>query len=150
MDAYSFTFSFLHVSYRYYQGYNDDAAYTSHSHGWSSGPTSALTFYVAGLSITAPQGAEWSLAPHVNGPTNSVEAGFGTALGWFGVAWERGETEETVLSFNVTTPEGTAGAFTLPKGVSGTVKVNGTVVAQDAQEGQVVELQGGILQIVIS
>ncbi|KAJ3798770.1 glycoside hydrolase family 78 protein [Lentinula aff. detonsa] len=135
--------------YRYYQGYNDDAAYTSHSHGWSSGPTSTLTFYVAGLTITAPQGREWSLAPHVGGPMNSTQAGFGTALGWFGVGWERG-IGENALSLNVTTPEGTSGVFTVPKGVSGTVKVNRTAVAEDAREGQVVELQGGILQITIS
>ncbi|KAJ4481892.1 Six-hairpin glycosidase [Lentinula aciculospora] len=136
--------------YRYYQGYNDDAAYTSHSHGWSSGPTSALTFYVAGLTITAPQGREWSLAPHVGGSTTNTQAGFGTALGWFGVDWERVIGEQTALNINVTTPEGTSGAFTIPKGVNGTVKVNGTAIVEDAQEGQIVELKGGILQIAIS
>ncbi|KAJ3822380.1 glycoside hydrolase family 78 protein [Lentinula raphanica] len=135
--------------YRYYQGYNDDAAYTSHSHGWSSGPTSALTFYVAGLTITAPQGREWSLAPHVGGPMNRSQAGFSTALGWFGVEWERG-VGESVLSLNVSSPESTSGVFTVPRGVNGTLRVNGTEVSKDAREGDTIEFQGGYWQILIT
>ncbi|KIJ32740.1 glycoside hydrolase family 78 protein [Sphaerobolus stellatus SS14] len=37
------------ISYRSDHGYTFDAAYTSYSHGWSSGVTSALSFYVLGL-----------------------------------------------------------------------------------------------------
>ncbi|KAF5378492.1 hypothetical protein D9615_007115 [Tricholomella constricta] len=44
------------LSYRSYRGYNYDAAYTSHAHGWSAGPTPALTFYVLGLTVTSLQG----------------------------------------------------------------------------------------------
>ncbi|KAJ3757463.1 Six-hairpin glycosidase [Lentinula raphanica] len=135
--------------YRYYQGYNDDAAYTSHSHGWSSGPTSALTFYVAGLTITAPQGREWNLAPHVGGPMNRSQAGFSTALGWFGVEWERGGGE-SVLSLNVSSPESTSGVFTVPSGVNGLLRVNGTEVSKNAREGDTIELQGGHWQILIT
>ena len=37
--------------YRSSRGYDYDASYVSHSHGWSSGPISALTPYVLGLSV---------------------------------------------------------------------------------------------------
>lgn len=139
-----FFYSPLLTSYRYYDGYFDDASYTSHAHGWSSGPTSALTFYVAGLTVTSPQGSNWALAPHIGGPVNSAQGGFTTGLGWFGVSWELiGER----MSLDVTTPEGTEGVFTIPKGISGTVKVNGTAV--HVQEGNV-PLIGGTLRITVS
>ncbi|KAE9407353.1 Six-hairpin glycosidase [Gymnopus androsaceus JB14] len=133
--------------YRYYDGYNDDAAYTSHAHGWSSGPTSALTFYVAGLTVTSPQGQNWALAPHIGGPMNSAQGGFTTGLGWFGVIWELLDGTSGGISLNVTTPEGTQGVFTLPQGISGTVKVNGSVLDV---EGGSVPLSGGALNIVVS
>ncbi|KIK50530.1 glycoside hydrolase family 78 protein [Collybiopsis luxurians FD-317 M1] len=131
--------------YRYYQGYNDDAAYTSHAHGWSSGPTSALTIYVAGLSVTSPQGKTWNLEPHIGGPMDTAQAGFSTALGWYEIIWER--AGKSGLNLNVTTPEGTNGVFTLPNGVSGTVKVNGRAVKGN---GKSFELEGGALQIEVS
>ena len=59
-------------AYRNYRGYDYDASYVSHSHGWSSGPTSALTNYVLGLSVTAPAGKNWKLAPQF-GDLTSVE-----------------------------------------------------------------------------
>jgi hypothetical protein len=130
--------------YRYYDGYDNDASYTSHAHGWSSGPTSALTFYVAGLTVTSPQGSNWAVAPHIGGPMNSAQGGFSTGLGWFGVSWE---LVGKGMSLTVTAPEGTEGVFTIPQGISGTVKVNGTVVA--AQAGNV-PLRGGVSQITVS
>lgn len=133
------------VSYRYYDGYNDDAAYTSHAHGWSSGPTSALTFYVAGLTVTSPQGKNWAVAPHIGGPMNNAQGGFSTGLGWFGVSWQL--VGEQGISLDVTTPEGTQGVFTVPQGISGTVKVNGKVAHV---EGGIVALSGGVSKIVVS
>ena len=72
--------------YRSYDGYNYDPSYTSHAHGWSSGPTSALTYYVLGLTVTSPQGRTWQVAPHLSG-LEAAEGGFTTPLGWFGVKW---------------------------------------------------------------
>lgn len=133
------------TSYRYYDGYDDDAAYTSHAHGWSSGPTSALTFYVAGLTVTAPQGKNWALAPHVGGPMNNAQGGFSTGLGWFGVSWEL--VGKKGISLDLTTPEGTQGVFTVPQGISGTIKVNGKVVHAEAGS---VAVSGGVSKIVVS
>jgi hypothetical protein len=74
--------------YRGDRGYDSDASYVSHSHGWSSGPTSALTNYVLGLSVTAPAGGKWRLAPQF-GDLTAVEGVFVTGLGRFQAAWSR-------------------------------------------------------------
>lgn len=74
------------LAYRSYRGYNYDAAYTSHAHGWSSGPTSALTNYVLGLDVVAPRGSVWVVRPMLSG-LHAAEGGFETPLGWFGVKW---------------------------------------------------------------
>ncbi|VDB84465.1 unnamed protein product [Peniophora sp. CBMAI 1063] len=129
--------------YRYYQGYNDDAAYTSHAHGWSSAPTSALTFYVLGLSVTTPQGATWSLAPHLSG-LPSAEGGFTTPLGWFGASWKN---DDSVLSLNTTTPAGTTGTLIWP--VSGEAIVDGELRGS-VEERTSISLDGGEHSIVIT
>ncbi|KAI0028945.1 glycoside hydrolase family 78 protein [Vararia minispora EC-137] len=120
--------------YRATVGYSRDAAYISHAHGWSSGPTSALTFYVVGLRVTAPQGRSWIVAPHMSG-LGGAEGGFATPLGWFGVQWSMSRGEY-IFQANITTPEGTEGSFTSPVAGSATVDgessmsiVNGTVIA---------------------
>ncbi|KAF8153876.1 glycoside hydrolase family 78 protein [Crassisporium funariophilum] len=103
------------LAYRYYRGYNNDPAYTSHSHGWSAGPTSALTFYVLGLTVTSPKGATWAVKPHIDGGIPSAEGGFGTGLGWFGVNWTLapgGLGRE--LQLEIDTPVGTSGVVTVP------------------------------------
>jgi hypothetical protein len=132
-------------SYRAKVGYNADAAYTSHAHGWSTGPTSALTFYVLGLTVITPQGATWAVAPHLSGLT-AAEGGFTTPLGWFGVAWAL-DADTNVLTVNVTTPSGTKGVFTSP--------VNGTAVIDGAQTievevGTEIAVGGGKHAIVLS
>ncbi|KAI6708105.1 hypothetical protein JHW43_009370 [Diplocarpon mali] len=72
--------------YRSKYGYADEYSYTSHAHGWSTGPTDALTSYLVGLTVTAPGGAEWGLAPQFGGLT-SAEAGFTTPRGKFSAKW---------------------------------------------------------------
>lgn len=120
--------------YRSSDAYDYDPAFTSHSHGWSTGPTSALTFYVLGLTVTSPQGRTWSVAPHLSG-LPSAEGGFETPLGWYGVQWT-----STADAFNLTveTPTGTSGIVTLP--VSGTTSVDGNLVQVD---GESLPLSGG-------
>ncbi|KZT65105.1 glycoside hydrolase family 78 protein [Daedalea quercina L-15889] len=121
--------------YRSYDGYAYDPTFTSHSHGWSTGPTSALTFYVLGLTVTSPLGQTWSIAPHTSG-LPSAQGGYSTSLGWFGVDWT-----SAADGFNITisTPEGTGGTVKLP--INGTVYVDGAVVDEDGS--QPFELSGG-------
>ena len=101
--------------YRNTRGYDYDSSYTSHSHGWSSGPTSALTNYVVGLDVTEPLGSVWTLAPQM-GDLASVQGGFVTGLGKFWASWEN-STEKSggkTLRGTWSTPLGTSGMLTVP------------------------------------
>ncbi|KAI0742508.1 Six-hairpin glycosidase [Daedaleopsis nitida] len=127
------------LSYRSYRGYNYDPAYTSHAHGWSSGPTSALTYYVLGLTVTSPQGRTWQIAPHPSG-LSAAEGGFTTPLGWFGVKWT---VSKSGFTMDVDVPEGTSGVVKIPGSgtAEGRVRVNGEV--REMETGQGVRLEGG-------
>ncbi|EMD35216.1 glycoside hydrolase family 78 protein [Gelatoporia subvermispora B] len=121
--------------YRSYQGYDYDPSYTSHAHGWSTGPTSALTFYVLGLMMTSPQGATWSVAPHHSG-LSSAEGGFETGLGWFGVKWSASGSS---FHLAIDTPADTRGVVSLP--MIGTLTIDGEQLWP--QNGIALELVGG-------
>ncbi|KAI0334220.1 Six-hairpin glycosidase [Cubamyces sp. BRFM 1775] len=123
------------LSYRSYRGYNYDPSYTSHAHGWSSGPTSALTYYVLGLTVTSPQGRTWSVAPHTSG-LSGVEGGFTTPLGWYGVKWS---LQKRTFTLNIDVPEGTSGTLKLP--FRGRVVVNGR--SSEVGQGATLQLSGG-------
>ena len=112
--------------YRNYDGYNWDSSYTSHAHGWSTGPTSALTEFVLGLSVVGRAGKEWKFAPQF-GDLESAEGGFTTSLGKFQASWkvENGGKKYTV---DWSMPSGTTGMIALPglpANCSGKVSVNG-------------------------
>lgn len=91
----------------HYAPYTNDPR-ISHAHGWATGPTSALTFYAAGLQVLSEAGKTWKIAPQLGGLQNA-EAGFETPLGSF--------------SSNVTALEGggVSVMFETPPGTSGSV-----------------------------
>ncbi|KAF2760243.1 Six-hairpin glycosidase [Pseudovirgaria hyperparasitica] len=95
---------------QYNRGYVNPS-YTSHAHGWSSGPTSALTEYVLGLRVQDRAGRRWSFRPQF-GDLEWVEGGFGTRLGRFRAAWRR--NGEWGFNVEVECPEGTTGVVELP------------------------------------
>ena len=113
-------------AYRNYRGYAYDATYVSHAHGWSSGPTSALTNYVVGLRVTGRLGSNWELAPQFGDLTNA-EGGFSTKLGLFSAKWKiEDKGGRYVLSWKV--PQGTRGEVktpSLPAGGQGKVTMGG-------------------------
>jgi hypothetical protein len=114
--------------YRSSRGYGYDASYVSHAHGWSAGPTSALTEYIVGLSVTSPAGRRWALRPQF-GDLERAEAGFMTGLGKFWAKWEKKESGEYQIAFG--TPTGTSGVVSLPvleTGKMPTVLMNGEAV----------------------
>lgn len=120
--------------YRWSRGYGNDFSYVSHAHGWSSGPTSALTEFVLGLSVTARVGSEWLFAPQFGG-LGFAEGGFMTALGKFQARWDAAEIEEGEdaprYNASVSTPAGTVGRLVLPvvqQGSKPTVVVDGEEV----------------------
>ncbi|KAI3333712.1 Six-hairpin glycosidase-like protein [Ustulina deusta] len=99
-------------AYRFDRGYSDPS-YTSHAHGWSSGPTSALTNHVVGLAVTSAAGQTWSFTPQF-GDLQSAEGGFTTTLGKFQASWAIRDAGRS-YSFNITTPVGTRGSVLLPR-----------------------------------
>lgn len=120
--------------YRWSRGYGNDFSYVSHAHGWSSGPTSALTEFVLGLSVTARVGSAWLFAPQFGG-LDFAEGGFMTALGKFQARWDAAEIEDGQdgpgYNASVSTPAGTVGRLVLPvvrQGSKPTVVVDGEEV----------------------
>ncbi|GLA43316.1 hypothetical protein AnigIFM63309_001047 [Aspergillus niger] len=117
--------------YRSDRGYYYDTAYVSHSHGWSSGPTSALTNYIVGISVTSPLGATWRIAPQFV-DLQSAEGGFTTSLGKFQAGWSKTDKGYT-LDFTV--PHGTQGNLTLPfvSAAKPSIKIDGTEISRGVQ-----------------
>ncbi|EXJ58926.1 hypothetical protein A1O7_06356 [Cladophialophora yegresii CBS 114405] len=97
-------------AYRSDRGYAYDESYVSHAHGWSSGPTSALTHSVLGLDVRSPAGREWTLAPQT-GNLAFAEGGFTTVLGKFSAKW-RVQRDGVLLTWD--TPVNTSGRIVLP------------------------------------
>lgn len=92
-----------------YPAYPDNDARVSHAHGWSTGPTSSLSFLGAGLQLTTAAGQTWKIAPALGG-VESLEAGYETPLGVFAVDWHN-------------TTSGFTGSFETPETTSGTFEV---------------------------
>jgi hypothetical protein len=109
----------------------------SYAHGWSTGPTSMLSFYVAGIHLTSSMGQTWEISPMV-GDLTAVEAGFETPLGNFSslVKAENGAVKEVSFS----TPAGTSGTVRLA-GSGELVNANGTTVP--VENGEAREVEGG-------
>lgn len=93
----------------HYAPYLNDAR-ISHAHGWATGPTSSLTFYVAGIQALSAGGKTWRIAP-MPGDLKFVEAGFRTNVGFFSSKTEVGNTSLTV---EFEAPEGTTGELSMP------------------------------------
>ena len=93
----------------HYAPYTNDAR-VSHAHGWSTGPTYALTAYAAGIQLTSAGGSTWVIAPQA-GNLTFVDAGFETAKGKFSTSY-RG-SEKGVGKFAFVTPANTTGEFVL-------------------------------------
>ena len=96
--------------YRSMRGYGNDPSYVSHAHGWSTGPTSALTEYVVGLSVIEPAGAKWTLKPNFD-VLNWSRAGFTTPLGKYEATWKKSNVS---ILLEWSAPEGTLGYVEIP------------------------------------
>jgi len=100
--------------------------FMSLAHGWSTGPTSALTFDVLG---TAPEPTigQYRFVPHP-GDLTSVEGRITMPQGAINASWSRNPSAGTFTS-QITSPAGTTGRVGIPK-LTGTitVSVDGAVV----------------------
>jgi hypothetical protein len=117
----------------FWEGVNADGglayggSFMSLAHGWSSGPTSALTFNVLG---TAPetQVGRYRFVPHP-GDLTSAEGRITLPQGQLNATWTRNPTAGTYTA-RLTSPAGTTGRIGVPKlsGTNVSVSVNGAVV----------------------
>jgi hypothetical protein len=122
----------------HYAPYKNDAR-VSHAHGWSTAPTSLLSFFVAGLHLTSAKGKTWHVAPQV-GDLSIVDAGFSTRLGLFKSS-VKARSNGQLTEFAFSTPDGTSGDVSLP-GVCGTL-VNDAWKRVKLKNGEASGLIGG-------
>ncbi|GME47657.1 Alpha-L-rhamnosidase [Neofusicoccum parvum] len=94
----------------HYAPYTNDPR-ISHAHGWATGPTSTLSFLVAGIQLESAGGETWAIKPSL-GDLTTAEAGFVTSLGSFSVNNTKdASTGAFTIAFE--TPEGTSGAVSV-------------------------------------
>ncbi|KAI6862019.1 bacterial alpha-L-rhamnosidase domain-containing protein [Hortaea werneckii] len=133
IEGYSFDGS-LH-----YAPYTNDPR-ISHAHGWATGPTSTLTFYIGGIHLLSAAGETWEISPRL-GDLKEVDTGFETPLGTF-ASQVNASSDGAITGMRFQTPPGTMGSVSVP-GVSGTlVNANGTTV--QLQNGMAENVMGGI------
>lgn len=114
-------------------------SYMSAAHGWSTGPTNALTFFVLGLN--PKDAANYDFVPHL-GDLTRVEGNITTPNGAVKGSWEY--TPGTFTS-KLTSPAGTTGRIGVPTYGSASVRVtvNGTTVWSDGKFQPGAGLSGG-------
>lgn len=95
-----------------YPVYNYDPR-VSHAHGWSTAPTSMLTLYGGGLTMTSAAGLTWKVAPAL-GSLKTIQTGFETPLGSFKTSWTN---STSCFSGTFTTPNSTMGELSIPLGI---------------------------------
>jgi hypothetical protein len=111
--------------YRYDGTFDYGSTYMSAAHGWATGPTSALTFYVLGLMPTGA-GGQYGFVPHA-GDLTHVEGDITTPQGPVTGSWDYAPGTFTE---HLTSPAGTTGTIGVPTYGSSavSVSVNGATV----------------------
>jgi hypothetical protein len=111
--------------YQYDGTFDYGGTYMSAAHGWATGPTSALTFYVLGLMPTSANG-QYAFVPHA-GDLTHVEGDITTPQGAVTGSWDYAPGTFTE---HLTGPAGTTGTIGVPTYGSSTVTVavNGATV----------------------
>jgi hypothetical protein len=101
-------------------------AYMSNSHGWATGPTSALTFYVLGIRPTTINGG-YDIAPET-GDLSSTQGSLKTPYGDIKVAWTH-DVRSRTFAEQVDAPAGAVHQVKVPTyGARTEVTVNGRLV----------------------
>ncbi|HEY3870632.1 MAG TPA: hypothetical protein VGM10_19875 [Actinocrinis sp.] len=101
-------------------------AYTSLSHGWSTGPTGALTTDVLGIDPTAPGGTAYQVEPHP-GDLTHVEGTLTVASGkTIHVSYDHDVAGDFSMQVDSSTNTGSTGVIAVPTfGQSHVVTING-------------------------
>lgn len=129
----------------HYAPYTNDPR-VSHAHGWATGPTSTLTFYIGGIHLTGSSGVTWTLSPKL-GDLTFVDTGFETSLGSF-ASQVNASSGGDITGFKFTTPKGTSGSVSLPAVIGSLKSENGTSVV--LSDGEVSDIPGGTWTLVLS
>jgi hypothetical protein len=117
----------------FWEGYRTDGtsdytgSYMSAAHGWSTGPTSALTYRLLGVAPADDGGAGHTVLPHP-GDQRFAEGQLTTAHGVIAVSWQRGQGG--AFDLTVSAPHGavTEIGVPVPDGTSWVVRLDGTTV----------------------
>lgn len=103
-----------------------EGAYTSASHGWSTGVLPALTNFILGVTPTGPGFLTWSVKP-IPGDVTWASGVLDTPNGSLNVSWTVQEVSQ--FSILVGIPPGTSGIVSVPVNNSkSTVLLDGTTV----------------------
>ena len=102
-------------------------SFTSMAHGWSTGPTGALTSDVLGISPTAPGGTAYQVVPHP-GDLTHVEGTLTVASGkTVHASYDHPSDGSFSLQVNTSSNTGSTGVIAVPRfGQNRTVTINGT------------------------
>jgi hypothetical protein len=116
------------------------STYVSLAHGWATGPTSALTFYVLGLDPTGTGGRTFDFVPHPADLT-FARGRLTTTFGPVDASW-RYDARRRTFTERIRVPRGTTARVGVPTyGRQITVTVNGRRVAATG-DGDYVYLTG--------
>ena len=103
--------------------------FVSYAHGWSTGPTSALTFYTLGISPTAVKGQQYNVIPHP-GDLSHVEGQL-TFDGSKRVknSYDRASDGSFTMTVDSTSNTGSLGVIGIPRsGIDRHVSIDGVEV----------------------
>ena len=107
-------------------GYGGGGLYMSNAHGWATGPTSALTFYVLGIRPTTLDGG-YDLQPQTADLSNA-EGSLSTPFGEITLAWTH-DVHNGTFTEQITAPAPAVDKVEVPTyGANTRVTVNGQTV----------------------
>lgn len=124
----------------FWEGYLDDGgfgyggSYMSAAHGWSSGPTFAMTQWVLGVAPDSAAGQTYHVIPHVGDLTHaegSLSMAPGTAVA---VSYDHPACGDFTLHVDSSTHTGSLGVVGMPRfGQTRVVQLNGTTLWDGTQ-----------------
>jgi hypothetical protein len=104
--------------------YPDQGSFMSAAHGWATGPTSALTYFVLGLSPELSANSSYRFIPHP-GDLTHVAGRLTLASGPIDASWQRDPEAGTFIE-TITAPSQIAGRIAVPTfGRATTVLIDG-------------------------
>jgi hypothetical protein len=116
----------------FWEGYKTDGSsdysgsYLSMAHGWATGPTSALSFFVLGIDPGSNGGQAYSVIPHP-GDLTHVEGRLTLGTGPIDASWDRTASSFS-LQVNAQLSAGAAGVVAVPRlGADRVVSIDDTV-----------------------